>query len=109
MARSRQPIGVARLGALRRAVASAGVSQFPALTPSRRAPRILAMPRASSGASQPLSAASAANLRTALSRTLIEEAESPARVARYRCTVALFSPEAPAERYHSRKRVRARS
>jgi hypothetical protein len=62
--------------------------------PSERAPGILAIPAASSGASRPLSAASAASLRIAASWTLIAEADNPrvSRVARSRCQLPRIRP-----------------
>ena len=74
-----QPIRVERSGALRSRVASSAVNQFPARTPWRFAPRMRAMPAASAGARQPLSAASEASLRRALRCRLTVEAAKPCR------------------------------
>jgi len=52
-------------------------SQFPKRTPLDATPFTRVMPLASSGASSPLSAASAAGFRTAVIRTLMETAPRP--------------------------------
>ena len=70
MARSRRPFVVVMSGAFRRACACFSDSQFPVRTPIDFALFTRAMPAASSGANSPLSAASAANFRTAVIRTL---------------------------------------
>ncbi len=65
MARSRNPRSVEISGALRRACACLCDSQFPARIPCVFALFTRLMPAANSGASNPLSAASAASLRIA--------------------------------------------
>jgi hypothetical protein len=58
--------------ALRSACAWRSVNELPERTPWARKPLTRAIPAASAGARSPLSAASTANFRTAVSRTLIE-------------------------------------
>ena len=73
MARSRKPRTVAASGALRRSCACRTESQFLMRMPTDLALFTRLMPAASSGASNPLSAASAASLRIADMRTMIDE------------------------------------
>src|ERR1035441_8737891 len=80
MARSRSPLVVVASGAFRSFCACWMDSQFPSLTPLDATPLTRVIPAANSGASNPLSAASTASLRTAVIRTLMETAPSP-RVA----------------------------
>src|ERR1035437_10174184 len=94
MARSRRPIVVVMSGAFRRACACFSDSQFPVRTPIDFALFTRAMPAANSGASSPLSAASAASFRTAVIRTLMETDPRPrvSRATRQALTVALVKP-----------------
>jgi hypothetical protein len=94
MARSRRPFVVVMSGALRRACACFSDSQFPVRTPIDFALFTRAMPAANSGANRPLSAASAANFRTAVIRTLIETDPRPraSSATRQALTVALVTP-----------------
>src|SRR5437879_3520171 len=68
------------------------------------------IPLASSGASNPLSAASTASLRTAVIRTLIETAPSPraSSATRQAATVALVKPGRGSRPYHSKNSSRPR-
>jgi hypothetical protein len=77
IARSRRPFFVAASGAFSSACACLTQSQFPSRTPFAATPLMRVIPAASSGASNPLSAASTASLRTAVIRTLIEIGPSP--------------------------------
>ena len=72
MALSRSPLMVVEPGAFSSAWACFAVSQFPRRTPLDATPFTRVMPLARSGASSPLSAASTANFRTAVIRTLSE-------------------------------------
>jgi len=76
IARSRLPLRVSGSGACQNRRASSAVSQFPSLTPNFLAPFTLRMPAASSGLSNPASAASYASRRTAASRPFIVPAAS---------------------------------
>jgi len=73
IARSRSPSVVVVSGALSKAWACRSDSQFPVRMPCVFALFTRAMPVASSGASRPLSAASAASLRMADMRMIIDE------------------------------------
>jgi hypothetical protein len=64
-------------GASRSTCACLAVSQFPRRTPFEATPFTRVIPLASSGASNPLSAASTASFRNAVIRTLMETAPSP--------------------------------
>ena len=77
MARSRRPLLVVVSGAFRSDCAWRSEGQFPNRTPLEGTPLTRVMPLANSGANRPLSAASTANLRTAVIRTLIETAPRP--------------------------------
>ena len=68
---------VATSGALSSVCACRTESQFPRRTPFDATHFTRVTPLASSGASNPLSAASTASLRTAVIRTLIDTAPSP--------------------------------
>src|ERR1051326_2768943 len=74
IARSRNPFLVKAAGALSSACACRSVSQLPSRIPFDATPLIRLIPEAISGARSPLSAASTANLRTAVIRTLIDTA-----------------------------------
>jgi hypothetical protein len=75
MARSRRPLLVMASGVFRSACACLAVSQLPRRTPLEATPFTRVMP-SNSGASKPLSAASTANFRIAVIRTLMETAPS---------------------------------
>src|SRR5580658_5250734 len=94
MARSRSPRSVVISGALNRACACRSDSQLPTRTPCVFALFTRLMPAASSGASRPLSAASAASLRIA--DILIMMEDDPRRRSssdtRHALTVALVKP-----------------
>ena len=94
MARSRRPFVVVMSGAFRSACACFSESQFPMRTPIAFALFTRAMPAANSGASSPLSAASAASFRTAVIRTLMLTEPRPraSSVTRQALTVALVNP-----------------
>ena len=94
MARSRSPFLVVTSGAFRSFCACWTESQFPVRTPTDFAPLTRVMPAASSGASNPLSAASTASFRTAVMRTFMETDPSPraSSATRQALTVALVKP-----------------
>src|ERR1017187_8862535 len=94
IARSRRPFFVVTSGVFRSLWACWTDSQFPTRTPTDLAPFTRVMPAASSGASNPLSAASTANFRTAVMRTLIETDPRPraSRATRQALTVAFVKP-----------------
>ena len=94
MALSRSPFNVEISGALRSACACRWDNQFPVRTPFERTLFTLAIPDASSGASIPLSAASAASLRIADILIMMEDDPSPraSRHTRQALTVALVKP-----------------
>ena len=73
MARSRNPCNVPVSGALRSACAWRNDSQLPVRTPVILTPLTRRIPSASSGASNPLSAASVTSFRTADMRMMIDE------------------------------------
>jgi hypothetical protein len=81
-------------GALRRACAWRNDSQFPDRTPTIFALFTRAIPAANSGARRPLSAASAASLRIADIRTMIDDEPSSRSSSdtRQALTVALVKP-----------------
>jgi hypothetical protein len=80
-------------------------SQLPKRTPLTRV-----ISAANSGASNPLSAASTASLRTAVIRTLMETAPSPwvSRTTRQAHTVDLVNPGRGSRPYHSKNSSRPR-
>jgi hypothetical protein len=94
MARSRRPFTVVMSGALRRLCAWRTDSQLPMRMPTDFALLTRAIPAASSGASRPLSAASAASLRIADIRIMIDDEPSlrSSRDTRQALTVALVKP-----------------
>ena len=94
MARSRSPLVVVMSGAFRSAYACLSDSQFPVRTPIDLALFTQAIPAASSGASNPLSAASAASLRRAVIRTLMDTEPRPraSSATRQALTAALVKP-----------------
>src|ERR1035441_1903428 len=91
IARSRSPFLVDTSGVFRSFCACWTDNQFPTRTPTDLAPFTRA---ASSGASSPLSAASTANFRTAVMRTLMETDPRPraSNATRQALTVALVKP-----------------
>ena len=94
MTRSRSPFAVAASGAVRSACAWHSDSQFPTRIPTDLTLFTRAMPAARSGAINPLSAASAASLRIADIRMMIDDDPRPraSRDARQSLTVALEKP-----------------
>ena len=94
IARSRSPRSVAISGALSSACACRCDSQLPVRMPCVFALFTRVMPAASSGASKPLSAASAASLRIADMRTMIDDDPSlrSSSDTRHALTVALVKP-----------------
>jgi len=103
MARFRSPFTVVVSGALRSACACRSESQFPTRIPTDFALSTRAMPAANSGASSPLSAASAASLRTAGIRMMMDDDPSPRASSdtRQALTVALVNPGRGSCRYPS--------
>src|ERR1017187_4130207 len=91
-------------GAFRRACACFRDSQFPVRTPIDLALFTRAMPAASSGASNPLSAASTASFRTAVIRTLMLTEPRPraSRATRHALTVALVKPGRGSRAYQAK-------
>ncbi len=110
MARSRSPFVVVMSGAFRSACACFSESQFPKRTPLEANPFTRVMPLANSGASRSLSAASTANLRTAVIRTLMETEPRPraSKATRQALTVALVKPGRGSFPNHSKNSSRPR-
>jgi hypothetical protein len=94
MARSRNPFKVVMSGALRRLWACRIESQFPTRTPVDFTLFTRLIPAANSGASSPLSAASAASLRIADMRMMIDDDPRLRSCSdtRQALTVALLKP-----------------
>ena len=94
MARSRRPLTVEMSGVLSSVCAWRCDSQFPTRMPTDFTLFTRLIPAASSAESNPLSAASAASLRTADIRMMIDEDPSPRSSSdtRHACTVALLKP-----------------
>ena len=104
MARSRRPRSVVTSGALSNVCACRAESQLPIRMPTDLALLTLAIPAASSGARIPLSAASAASLRIADMRMMIDDEPSlrSSNDTRHALTVALVKPGRGACLNHAR-------
>src|SRR5271157_3265846 len=99
-----EPLVVVASGVFSNVWACRTESQLPKRTPFDATPLTRVIPAANSGASNPLSAASTASLRTAVIRTLMETVPSPraSRATRQAATVAFVKPGRGSWPYHSK-------